>query len=346
METPASEVAEFVDGKITSGNPDVRISGFASLPDAVAGDLSVYYDRRYAPQLAKTGASAIVVPIGNADPVQEGTVCIEVLDPSRAFEKIVDRFGHQDEPFEPGIHPTAVVHESAILDAAKVSVGANAVIDAGAAIGEGTEIGAGCYIGRGVKVGSNSRFAANVTVNDRCLIGDSVVLHSGVVIGADGFGYSFEQGRHRKIPQRGLVRIDNDVEVGAGTTIDRARFGQTIIGEGTKIDNLVQIGHNVVIGKHCILVACVAIAGSARIGDYVVIAAQAGIGGHVNVGSRVTLGGRAGVTKDVPDGSTYLGFPACPANEEKRRMIAIRKLPELYEKVKAIEAKVGSTDNG
>ena len=164
-----------------------------------------------------------------------------------------------------------------------------------------------------------------------------MILHSGVVVGADGFGYEFENGRHRKVRQAGIVQIDNDVEIGAGTMVDRARFGRTWIGEGTKIDNLVQIGHNVVIGKHCILVAFVAIAGSAQIGDYVVIAAQAGIAGHVKVGSGSTLGGRCGVTKDVPAGQHVLGFPAVPAMEERKRVASIRRLPQLSARVKKLE---------
>jgi len=177
-----------------------------------------------------------------------------------------------------------------------------------------------------------------VTVGEGCQIGRRVTLHSGSVIGADGFGYEFQHGRHRKVQQVGIVQIDDDVEIGAGTTVDRARFGRTWIGEGTKIDNLVQIGHNVVIGKHCMIVACCAIAGSARIGDYVVMAAQGGVAGHVSVGSMVTLGGRCGVTKDLPQGpATYLGFPAVPVRDEKRRIGGINRLPHLTARVKALE---------
>jgi UDP-3-O-[3-hydroxymyristoyl] glucosamine N-acyltransferase len=181
---------------------------------------------------------------------------------------------------------------------------------------------------------------ANSTVHTGCVLGERVILHSSAVIGADGFGYTFEKGRHRKVRQSGIVQIDNDVEVGAGTMIDRARFGRTWIGEGTKIDNLVQIGHNVVIGKHCIVVSCVAIAGSAVIGDYVVIAAQVGIAGHITIGSKSTLAGRAGVTKDVPAGETYLGFPAVPANEERRRIASVNRLPKLVARVSELEARL------
>jgi UDP-3-O-[3-hydroxymyristoyl] glucosamine N-acyltransferase len=191
-----------------------------------------------------------------------------------------------------------------------------------------------------VTIGKDSKLFANVTVHNGCMLGDRVVLHSGVVVGADGFGYEFDNGVHRKVRQSGIVQIDNDVEVGAGTMIDRARFGRTWIGEGTKIDNLVQIGHNVVVGRHCIIVACVAIAGSAVIGDYVVIAAQAGIAGHVSVGSQTTLGGRSGVTKDVPPKQNYLGFPAIPANEERRRIAGVNRLPQLTKRVQELEKKL------
>ena len=178
------------------------------------------------------------------------------------------------------------------------------------------------------------------------MLGDRSILHSGVVIGSDGFGYEFDKGRHRKVRQSGIVQIDNDVEVGAGTTIDRARFGRTWIGEGTKIDNLVQIGHNVVIGKHCIIVACVAIAGSAVIEDYVVIAAQCGIAGHVTVGAQSTLGARSGVTKDLAARESYLGFPAGPAKEERRRIASVNRLPQLMERVKHLEARLDALGLG
>jgi len=176
------------------------------------------------------------------------------------------------------------------------------------------------------------------------VLGERVILHSSVVIGADGFGYEFEQGRHRKVPQLGTVQIDNDVEIGAGSMVDRGRIGRTWIGEGTKIDNLVQVGHNVVIGKHCILVSGVAIAGSAVLGDYVVMAAGAGIAGHVNVGSQSTIGGRAGVTKDVPAGSSVLGFPAVEAREERRRIGSVARLPQLLARMKELEARVAELD--
>jgi UDP-3-O-[3-hydroxymyristoyl] glucosamine N-acyltransferase len=266
--------------------------------------------------------------------------CIGVSDPSKSFEKIVEAYGVQPQPFVPGVHPSAVVAASATLDPTKVCVGANAVIDEHASIADGVEIGAGCYVGRSTSIGRGSKLFPNVTLHIGCTLGERVVLHSGVVVGADGFGYEFDNGKHRKVRQSGIVQIDDDVEVGAGTTIDRARFGRTWIGEGTKIDNLVQIGHNVVIGRHCIVVACTAIAGSAVIGDYVVIAAQVGIAGHVSVGSQSTLGARSGVTKDLPAGQNYLGFPAAPVKEERQRIASVNRLPQLMKRVKELEKKL------
>jgi UDP-3-O-[3-hydroxymyristoyl] glucosamine N-acyltransferase len=284
----------------------------------------------------------VLVPADHAEPSPQAAYIV-VSDPSKSFELIVETYGFQPAPFEAGVHPSAVIAESVKFDAAKVSVGPNAVIEAGVELADGAEIGAGCFVGRNARIGSGSKLFANSTVHAECILGSGVILHSSVVIGGDGFGYEFSQGRHRKVRQAGIVQIDNEVEIGAGTTVDRARFGRTWIGEGTKIDNLVQIGHNVVIGKHCIIVAGTAIAGSAIVGDYVVIAAQVGIAGHVTVGPQATLAARCGVTRDLPGGQTYLGFPAIPASDEKRRLASINRLPQLQARVKELEAQIKSS---
>lgn len=338
MHIALSELAELLGGQLLSGSPSLIINGFASLKEARPGDLSFFNDARYRERLAATQAGAVLVPRGwEIDPSSK-TALLAVEDPSRSFEKVVDAYGFHAAPFEAGVHPRAVIADGVTVDPAKMSIGANAVIEKGAQLGEGVEIGAGCYVGRGVRIGAGSKLFANVTIHEGCELGERVILHSGVVIGADGFGYEFGQGRHRKVRQAGTVQIDNDVEIGANTTVDRARFGRTWIGEGTKIDNLVQIGHNVVIGRHCIIVAGTAIAGSAVVGDYVVMAAQVGIAGHVSIGAQVTLGARSGVTKDIPaGGGTYLGFPAVPAMEERRRIAAVSRLPNLSARVKQLE---------
>lgn len=342
MKIALSDLATLVGGVVLCGDPAGQITGFASLKEAIAGDLSFFHDSRYNERLVNTKASAVLVPLGwTAFP--EHASCIAVSDPSRSFEQIVETYGFQPAPFAPGVHASAVVDPAVKYDPKRVSIGPNAVVEAGVELGDGVEIGAGCFVGRNAVIGKGSRLHANATVHAECILGEGVFLHSGSVIGADGFGYEFSQGRHRKVRQAGIVQIDNDVEIGAGSTVDRARFGRTWIGEGTKIDNLVQIGHNVVIGKHCIIVACTAIAGSAIVGDYVVIAAQVGIAGHVHVGSQSTLAARCGVTRDLPAQGKYLGFPAIPAGEEKRRLASVSRLPQLLARVKELEAQMAAS---
>ena len=340
MDIRVSELAELLSAKILAGDPARAITGFASLKEAAPGDLSFFSDVRYKQRLQDTRAGAVLVPADfDCTGLPDSLAFLGVNDPSGAFEKVVDKYGWTAAPFCAGIHPTAVVPDSVVADRAKISIGANAVIDEQAVLADGVEIGAGCFVGRGVRMGQGCKLFANATVHEGCILGQNVIIHSSAVIGADGFGYEFKNGRHRKVRQAGIVQVDDDVEIGAGSMIDRARFGRTWIGEGTKIDNLVQIAHNVVIGKHCIIVAGVGIAGSAVIGDYVVIAAQSGVAGHVHVGSQATLGARAGVTKDVPAGQAYyMGFPIAPAKEEQRRQASVRRLPQLLERVKRLEA--------
>lgn len=344
MNILVSDLAKLLTARILTAGPDAMITGFASLKEARSGDLSFFSDSRYQQRLQDTRATAVLVP-SDWSAFPENVACLAVADPSASFDIVVDTYGFQATPFTAGIHGSAVVGSCLNTDLSKISVAANAVIEDGAEIGNGTEIGAGCYVGRNVRIGQNSKLFANVTVHEGCVLGSNVILHSGAVIGADGFGYEFQNGRHRKVRQSGIVQIDDDVEIGAGSAVDRARFGRTWIGEGTKIDNLVQIGHNVIIGKHCIVVAGTGIAGSAQIGDYVVIAAQSGIAGHVSVGSQCTLGGRSGVTKDLPVGPmTYLGFPAVPAKDEMQRAAALRRLPQLLHRVRELENKLKTKD--
>jgi UDP-3-O-[3-hydroxymyristoyl] glucosamine N-acyltransferase len=333
------EVAALVGGRLLSGSGDAAITGFASLRDARKGEISFFTDVKHAEKLRQTQAAVVLVP-ETMEGLPEGIDFIGVASPSKAFDLVVETFGPPARKFKAGVHPTAAIGENVVFDPEKVSIGPHAVVEEGAELAEGVEIGAGCFVGAFSKIGRDSRLFPGATVHERSLLGERVILHTGVVIGADGFGYEFEGGRHRKVRQSGIVQIDSDVEIGANTTVDRARFGRTWIGEGTKIDNLVQIGHNVVIGKHCIFVAYVAVAGSAVIEDYVVVAAQSGIGGHITVGKGCTLGARSGVTKDLPPGGSYLGFPARPAREEQRRLATVNRLPELGARVSRLEKRV------
>ncbi len=332
-----SELARLVDGDIVRGGPDLLIEGIAALDEAGAAELSFLGNEKYRAQYLATRAGAVIVPRGVTEG-PETSALIAAANPSFAFGLAVKHFvAATARVFTPGIHPRAIVDESAKLDPAKVRIHAGAVVMAGAEIGDGSEVGPNTVVGEDVKVGRDCLIYANVTIRERCLIGDRVILQPGVVIGSDGYGYEVVEGRHVKVDQVGIVEVQDDVEIGANTTIDRARFGRTVIGQGTKVDNLVQIAHNVQIGKHCLLVSQSGVAGSSRTGDYVVIAAQAGVGGHVKIGAKSVLAARAGATADLEGGKTYSGHPARPHMEEQRSRALIRQLPKLAERVKALE---------
>jgi UDP-3-O-[3-hydroxymyristoyl] glucosamine N-acyltransferase len=244
------------------------------------------------------------------------------------------------EPTWPsGVHPSAVISpEAKVAESASIQPGV--VIEAGANIQEGCFIGANSYIGHGASIGANTRLGPSVFIGPRCILGERVLLHAGVVIGADGFGFQFRNGRQEKIPQTGIVQIDDDVEIGANSTVDRARFGRTRIGAGTKIDNLVQVGHNVQIGRHCILCAQVAIAGSTRVGDYVTFAGKVGVNGHIEIGSRAILTAMSGVAADVPEGAVLGGRPAFDLADYKRNFVQLRRIHKLYERVAVLEKRL------
>ncbi len=337
VSVPAAELAPWLQSALPPAAISRSITGFASLRDARAGDLSFLSHTRYRRQLAETRASFVLLPPGWTE-IPAGIVALVVNNPSTVFQEILQKFSTPQAPMRAGVHSTAMLEDGIHADHSRISVGANAVIESGVFLDDYVEIGAGCYLGHGVRIGSGTRIYPNVTILENCVVGRNVIIHSGAVIGADGFGFEFVDGRHRKIPQTGIVQIDDHVEIGANTTIDRARFGRTWIGEGTKIDNQVQIAHNVVIGKHCVIVAGVGVAGSAQIGDYVVIAAQAGVADHVSIGSQCTIGARSGVTKNIaPRSGEYLGFPAAPATEVRRQMAAGRQMPDLLQRVRKLE---------
>lgn len=336
MNLTLAQLAELTGGVIERGDPAAVFTGFASLREASPGDVSFFGNEKYAAELSATKAGAVMLrePV---DGTPESCALVRVENPVVAFDHIVRQYAVPRPAFCPGVHPTAAVAENARYDPEKISIGANAVIESGVEIGDGTRIGPGAVICQNVRIGRDCEIAAGAVVQYGCLIGDRVVLHSCVVIGADGFGFEFVEGRQRKIEQLGIVRIGDDVEVGASTTIDRARFGETVIGEGTKIDNQVQIGHNVVIGKHCIIVAQSGISGSTRIGDYVTLAARVGIAGHLTIGAGAVLAGRAGVIADVKPGEKMFGYPAKPFKESMRQSMFIKRLGGLFARVKKLE---------
>jgi UDP-3-O-[3-hydroxymyristoyl] glucosamine N-acyltransferase len=319
------------------GDPTLKITGAASLGEATSGEISFFANRKYFGLLRKTRASAIFVPQDFAESTDAAQV--RVSNPTKAFEQVVLKFAPKRITFAPGIHPSAVVDASAQLGA-HVSIQPLAIIEAGANVGDNTIIGAGSYIGHETVIGSACHIYPGVTIRERSRIGSRVIIHSGAVIGADGFGFEMVDGRQEKIQQLGIVQIDDDVEIGANTTVDRARFGRTWIQEGVKIDNLVQIAHNVVIGKNSVIVAQTGISGSTRVGERVTMAGQVGIVGHVEIADGSVIAAQSGVSKSVP-GGVWFGYPAGPIDEIKQQIAWIRSLGKLFARVKAIEKKLG-----
>jgi UDP-3-O-[3-hydroxymyristoyl] glucosamine N-acyltransferase len=332
----ARELAEMCGGAI-SGETDCEIKGAASLAEATSGEITFYGNPRYLAAFRRTRAAAAFVPEDFEEQIVSAQ--IRVADPTKAFEQVVQKFAPQPITFPPRIHPTAVLAPGTSLGEA-VSIGAYVVVEAGARIGDGTRLGAHSYIGHETTIGAGCLIYPNVTIRERVKIGDRVIIHSGTVVGSDGFGFEMTAGGHKKVPQIGIVQIDDDVEIGANTTIDRARFGRTWIQEGVKIDNLVQIAHNVVIGKHSIIVAQVGIAGSVRIGAGVVIGGQAGIIGHIEIDDGTMIGAQSGISKSL-HGGTWWASPAVPLKEAKKQIAWMRRLGTLFERVKALEEKTG-----
>ena len=333
-----SELAALVGGQFSPESGAVAISGPAGLAEAQNGEISFFGHPRYAADLKTTKASAVLVPRDFDG--ETSAACIRVDNPSSAFTIITQQFIPAPSLPAPGVHASAVVDPSAKL-APDASVAALAVVEADAVIGAGAVVGAGCFVGRGAKIGASCFLHPHVTVRESCVLGDRVILHSGVIVGSDGFGYDTKDGRHLKIPQSGIVMVGNDVEIGANTPIDRARFGRTVIGEGTKIDNLVMIAHNVVIGRHCIICAQVGISGSTQIGDYVVLAGQAGLVGHIKVGDGAIVGAQSGLSNDLEPKAIVVGSPPRPIGEWKRSIVRIDRLGQLYDRVKKLEERAG-----
>jgi UDP-3-O-[3-hydroxymyristoyl] glucosamine N-acyltransferase len=330
------ELAQICGGKLI-GDPKLQISGAASLAEAGSGEIAFFSDPRYVAQLRKTRAAAVLVPLDFAETISAAQ--IRVPSPSKAFEQVVLKFASKPIEFPAGIHSAAIVDPTAKLGA-RVSIQPHAVIEARVCIGDGTLIGAQSYIGHESTIGESCKIYPRVTIRERTKIGARVIIHSGAVIGADGFGFEVVNGRHQKIPQLGIVQIDDDVEIGANTTIDRARFGRTWIQEGVKIDNLVQIAHNVVIGKNSVLAAQTGISGSTRIGENVAMAGQVGVVGHIEIGDNTTIAAQSGVPKSI-GGGVWFGYPAVPLEEAKRQVAWIHRLGKLFARVKAIEEKLG-----
>jgi len=339
MNITLQELVDLTGGELVRGDLAQCFTGFESLQNARSGDIGFLGNPKYAGELAKTKAGAVIIStelIGSAD-APDTTALVKAGNAVVAFDKVVRKYGAPKVEFCPGIHPSAVIADEVRVEPDKVQIGPNVVLGRGAVVGEGSRIGACTTIGQQTVIGRDCDIAANVSIREGSIVGDRVILHGGVVVGADGFGFEFVNGHHEKVEQMGIVRIGDDVEIGACSTIDRARFGETVVGEGTKIDNHVMIAHNVVIGKHCIIVSQTGIAGSSRIGDYVTLAAQVGVAGHVEIGDKAVVGGGAKVISDLAAGGTYFGYPAIPMKKELRSKMHIKRLGGLFERVKKLE---------
>jgi UDP-3-O-[3-hydroxymyristoyl] glucosamine N-acyltransferase len=332
-----AEIAEHLGGDV-EGDATARVTGMASLQEAVTGEVTFVAHAKYAADAASTKATAALVSRDWKRPCP--AVLVRVDDPDLAFTELTALFAPPAVQPEPGVHATAVVAEGAVLGEG-VCVGPHVVIEAGVRIGDRTQVSAGCYIGHDVTVGSDSKLYPNVSVRERVSMGDRVIIHDGTVIGSDGFGYRVVEGGARvKVPQIGTVEIGDDVEIGANVTVDRARFGKTKIGSGVKIDNLVQIAHNVVIGDHAVIVAQVGIAGSSEIGPHAILAGQVGVAGHIRIGEGAVAGAQSGVWKDIPPKTQVFGYPALPQKQAMSLQRLYMKLPLLRDRLADLESRL------
>jgi len=334
MPLTAAEIAKQIDGEVL-GEGSMTLTGFAPADKARAGDLTFAENQTYFNRAEQSAAAAIMVD-GQFSSTKK--TIIRVPNARIAFAKVLPLF-FPEPTFAPGVHPSAVVAPSAQIDPA-AHIGPHCVV------GEQTRIEARCVLHGGNHVGANCVLGAdthlfpNVVLYPRTQVGQRVRIHAGAVIGSDGFGYVLDSGAHRKVPQIGYLIIHDDVEIGANVTIDRGALGSTSIGRGTKIDNLVQIAHNVAIGEHCLLVAQSGIAGSTKLGNFVTLAGQVGLAGHLKIGNKVTIAAQSGVMHDIPDGEKWFGYPAQPDRQMKRQILAAQQLPELLRRVAELEKKL------
>ncbi len=339
MTVTVRQLAEWVRGEVL-GDGDLPISNARPLAEAQPGDITfVEHDRHWHAWQSSRASAAIVPP---TLPVN-GRPVIRVEDPLMAFVQVVLRLrGRTAEP-KPEISPAAHVHPTVRIGPG-VSIGPLAVIGEGTVIGANSVIHAGAVIGRSCKLGEGVVIHPHAVLYDDCVLGNRVIVHGNAVIGADGFGYRTQGGRHVKVPQLGWVEVEDDVEIGACTTIDRGTFGPTRIGAGTKIDNLVMVGHNCQIGRHNLLCSQVGIAGSSTTGEYVVMAGQVGVADHITIGDRVTILAKSGVSGNIPSDSQVLGSPATPHKEQARILMSLEKLPEIRRDIVRIKRHLGLED--
>jgi UDP-3-O-[3-hydroxymyristoyl] glucosamine N-acyltransferase len=340
MPFTASQIAEQLHGEVV-GDGSIELTGLAPAASAKPGDLTFAEKETYFAAAEESQAAAILVPNGFASSKK---VLIRVPNPRVAMAKVLPLFFPPDQ-YAPGVHPSATIAPSAQVDPT-CHVGPNCVIGARVRIGARSVLMGGNHVGHDCQLGDDVCLFPNVVIYPKCQVGHRVAIHASSVIGSDGYGYVFDTSFHRKMLQIGNVIIGDDVEIGANAAIDRGALGSTVIGQGTKIDNLVHVAHNVTIGRHCLVMGQVGFAGSTRLGDYCVIASQSGIAGHLTLGNQATVGAKSGVMRDIPDKGTVLGIPALPDKQTKRQMIALQQLPELIRRVRELEKEVADLKAG
>jgi UDP-3-O-[3-hydroxymyristoyl] glucosamine N-acyltransferase len=334
MPVTAAQIAEQTKGEVI-GNSSIQLTGFAPADCAQAGDLTFAEKETHFAAAEQSRAAAILVAQIFAPSAK---VLIRVRDARVAMARVLPLF-FPPEQSSSGIDPSAKIAASAQIDPT-AHIGPNSVIGPRVRVGARAVLMGGNHIGRDCQIGDDSCLFPNVVIYARTQIGQRVSIHAGTVIGSDGYGYVFDEGHHRKVLQTGNVIIGDDVEIGANTAIDRGALGSTIIGPGTKIDNLVHVAHNVVMGRHCLIMGQAGFAGSTHLGDYCVIASQAGIAGHLKLGTQAMVGAKSGVMRDVPDGGRVLGLPAAPDKQAKRQMIAVQQLPDMIHRLRELEQQV------
>lgn len=334
MPFTAAQIADQLRGEVL-GDGSIQLTSIAPAETARPGDLTFAEKETYFAAAEQSQASAILVPNEFA---ASSKVLIRVANPRLAVAKLLPLFFPPD-PYSPGIHPSATVAATATIDPT-AHVGPGCVVGDRVRVGARSVLRGGNHIGRDCQIGDDVCLFPNVVIYPQCQVGHRVSIHAGTVIGSDGYGYVFDEGRHRKVLQVGQVIIQDDVEIGANSAIDRGALGATVIGQGTKIDNLVHVAHNVVIGRNCLVMGQAGFAGSTRLGDYCVIASQSGIAGHLKLGHQATVGAKSGVMRDIPDKGTVLGIPAAPDRQAKRQMIAVQQLPEWIRRTRELEKQV------
>lgn len=336
MQKTLGEIAKIINGEVV-GDADILITGISGIKEAKEGDITFLANPKYLAFVSQTRASAIIT--GRDTEIISKPV-IRTENPSLAFTQVVSLLADSSPTVHPkGIHPTALLAKNVVLGK-EVAIGPYVVIEDNTIIGDRTIIYAGCYLGRNCKIGNSTLIYPNVSLREDTEIGSRVIIHCGTVLGSDGFGFVTVDGRHHKISQRGSIVVHDDVEIGANVTVDRARFDKTVIGKGTKIDNLVHIAHNVVIGENCFIVAQVGISGSTTIGNNVILAGQVGVVGHISIGDNSIVMAQSGVSKSIPPETTVWGYPAKPADQAKRVNACVQNLPKLHRTVIELKKKI------